>query len=267
MGNDRIDRAPLVSMTRQVAKPARSLARLAPSATQEIPSFATRSTNDADGNWWMITLSDLTLLLFGFLVFWHMSSKLRMAVRLESSQPAVESATPSLVKSLPDTRIAPEVWHALQADLTQFIGAAGLRDDVVVEATAGEILLSLRDRVPFASGKADLRAQALPMLNKVAATILAQADLFVAINGHTDSLRIATARFPSNWELSTARASAVARYLIEKGIHPKRISVQGFADHRPRETNATPTQRRTNRRVEIKLFQENSAAIGASGGK
>lgn len=267
MGTDRVNRAALVAMTRQVAKPAHSPARLAPQRAKATVSFAKFSSNDSDGNWWMITLTDLTLLLLGFLVLWHSSGKLRMEARVESHQPAVESAKASSVQSLPDTRIAPEVWQAVRADLIRFVGAAGLHDDVVVEATAGEIVLSLRDSVPFASGKADLRAQALPMLEKVAATILAQANMFVAVSGHTDSLRIATAKFPSNWELSTARASAVARYLIEKGIHPKRISVQGFADHRPRETNSTPTHRRTNRRVEIKLFQENPAAIGASGEK
>jgi chemotaxis protein MotB len=88
--------------------------------------------------------------------------------------------------------------------------------------------------------------------------------MLVAVSGHTDSLRIATAKFPSNWELSTARASVVARYLISKGIYPKRISVQGFADHRPREANSTPTHRRNNRRVEIKLFQENAPAISTN---
>jgi chemotaxis protein MotB len=84
---------------------------------------------------------------------------------------------------------------------------------------------------------------------------LAHSELSAAIGGHTDSLRIASAEFPSNWELSTARASRVARYLIAKGVHPGRLSVQGFADFQPREPNSTATHRRSNRRVEIRLLQ------------
>ena len=226
--------------------------------------FAKVSSNDGDGNWWMITLTDLTLLLLGFLVLWHASGKLRAEAPVESRPPVAQTDKPAAVNATLNSAITPEAWQAVHADLTKFVGAAGLRDDVTVEATAGEIVLSLRDNVPFASGKADLRARALPILEKVAATVLAQANMFVAVSGHTDSLRIATARFPSNWELSTARASVVARYLISKGILPKRISVQGFADHRPRATNSTPTHRRNNRRVEIKLFQENVPAISAN---
>jgi chemotaxis protein MotB len=102
------------------------------------------------------------------------------------------------------------------------------------------------------------------VLEKIVAIVLTQSKLSVAIGGHTDSLRIASAEFPSNWELSTARASRVARYLIAKGIHPARLSVQGYADYQPREPNSTPTNRRTNRRVEIRLFQKDSANPNAS---
>jgi chemotaxis protein MotB len=93
-------------------------------------------------------------------------------------------------------------------------------------------------------------------LEKAAATLLQHADLSAAIGGHTDSLRIASAEFPSNWELSTARASRVARYLIAKGVHPARLSVQGYANFRPRESNSSALNRRANRRVEIRLWQK-----------
>jgi chemotaxis protein MotB len=82
----------------------------------------------------------------------------------------------------------------------------------------------------------------------------------VAISGHTDSLNIATVEFPSNWELSAARASRVARYLVERGVHPARIAVQGYADWRPRRPNSDPVSRSANRRVEIRLFHDATAA-------
>jgi chemotaxis protein MotB len=79
-----------------------------------------------------------------------------------------------------------------------------------------------------------------------------------------DSLRVATPEFPSNWELSTARASRVARYLVERGIHPARISVQGYANYRPRKPNSTPSNRSTNRRVELRLLHDLVATAGES---
>ena len=203
-----------------------------------------------DSYWWTITLSDLTLLLLGFMLLWHATAKV-----------AVETVPPPVARKAasPDFEFHAEAWRTVSQDWAEFIAASGLKNDVDVEFTDNEILLSLRESVPFASGKADLRPRALPVLEKLASTLLINANLSVAIGGHTDSLRIASAEFPSNWELSTARASRVARYLIAKGIHPARLSVQGYADYQPRELNSTPTNRRTNRRVEIRLFQKNSA--------
>ena len=214
---------------------------------------------DSDTNWWTITLSDLTLLLLGFLVLWHASGKVTAESSATAAGRAAEPQKSALAANAPQTQFHSEVWQAVRNDWSNFIVAAGLNNDVDIESTHNEILLSLRDSVPFASGKAELRARALPVLEKVVATVLAHGDWSAAIGGHTDSLRIASAEFPSNWELSTARASRVARYLIEKGIHPARLSVQGYAGYRPRSPNSTPADRRANRRVEIRLFQELAA--------
>lgn len=105
-----------------------------------------------------------------------------------------------------------------------------------------------------------MRTRALPVLEKIAHVVLANPELSVAVSGHTDNQRIANPAFPSNWELSTARASRVARFLIQRGLRPSRIAVQGYADHRPKKPNSTPTNRRANRRVEIRLFQEPRAS-------
>ena len=73
----------------------------------------------------------------------------------------------------------------------------------------------------------------------------------VTVEGHTDSTPISTARFPSNWELSTARATAVLRYLAADGVPASRLSAAGYADQRPRVEGTGAAARQTNRRVEL----------------
>ena len=203
--------------------------------------------------WWTITLSDLTLLLLGFTLLWYVSAG---GLAERSALPTLPARPSGAAVAETDARVDASIWREVHADWAEFLAASGLLKDVEIDSTDGDMLLLLREAVPFASGKAELRARALPVLEKVAATLLTHGELSAAIGGHTDSLRIASAEFPSNWELSTARASRVARYLIAKGIHPGRLSVQGYADFQPREPNSTAINRRGNRRVEIRLLQK-----------
>ena len=83
--------------------------------------------------------------------------------------------------------------------------------------------------------------------------IPAELPWVLQVDGHTDRLRINTPRFPSNWELSTARAIAVARYLVEQGIAPDRVAARGFAEFQPLDPGAGGEALRRNRRIEIKL--------------
>jgi chemotaxis protein MotB len=76
------------------------------------------------------------------------------------------------------------------------------------------------------------------------------------VAGHTDNTPIKTPQFPSNWELSTARAVNVAKYLIASGVTPERVSVQGYASYRPLRANTSSQNRQANRRVEITLSKD-----------
>src|SRR5581483_2079554 len=134
-----------------------------------------------DGNWWVITLSDLTLLLLGFMVVWYAAT---------SAQSAPAAPSPAAVAA-PQAPASPELWRKMGGEFLAAVKAAGLADDVTVESMPDELVISLRDTIPFASGKADLRPRALPVLEKVVALILRDNSLSVAIGGHTDSLRIA----------------------------------------------------------------------------
>jgi chemotaxis protein MotB len=210
---------------------------------------------------WLITLSDLTLLLLCFLVLFYVKNQERNA-RAQGAKPAAQAANASgeSEKPLPASAHASD-WSALREEIERFIAGAGISDDVFIAAAPDEILLSFKDTVPFASGKADLRPEALPVLEKVAAVAVSRPAMHLEINGHTDDRPIFTAEFPSNWELSSTRASRVARYLIEKGVHPTRIAVHGFANHRPRVPNGNRTGRGANRRVELRLMRTSEAGI------
>lgn len=128
---------------------------------------------------------------------------------------------------------------------------AGERLELFIEDRL--IRLEMQDNILFASGKADLAEQGSQVLDQLALT-LAREPLNLSVEGHTDDRPIATPRFPSNWELSSARATQVARYLMEKGVAAERIRVSGYADTRPRVANDSPENRSRNRRVSIVLF-------------
>ena len=144
----------------------------------------------------------------------------------------------------------------LRSDIQQFISLLGLERSIVIEGASNEILLSLKDTIPFESGKAELRPAAFPVLEKVAAIAHEHPRINVEISGHTDDRPIATAAYPSNWELSAARASRVGRYLIERGVPPRRVAVQGYANNRPRLPNLNAGNRGRNRCVEIRLYYD-----------
>jgi chemotaxis protein MotB len=207
-----------------------------------------------DGNWWMITLSDLTLLLLGFLVAWYVVSTKPITPQ---ENPGAAAAT----AQLPGPRVVPpesvppdQEWQGVREEMTSFVGTAGLANEVSVEAAQNGVFVTLKDTISFESGKADLRSQALPVLEKLVTTVLSRPTLSLEISGHTDDRPIATTIFPSNWELSTARASRVGRYLIERGVPATRIAVQGYAHSKPRLPNSDANNRGANRRVEIRLY-------------
>jgi chemotaxis protein MotB len=230
-----------------------------------ISCFARGSRSEASeginfDNGWLITLSDLTLLLLCFLVVWYVKNQEQKAATISFGAPAREA--PTNIASNDASSAKDAEWHALRQEIEKFIGAAGMSRDITITAAANEILLSFKDTVPFSSGKADLRSKALPVLEKVAAVAVSRPAMQVRISGHTDDRPIATAEFPSNWELSSARASRVARYLIQKGVHPARIAVQGFAYHHPRVPNGSRNNREANRRVEIRLMRGSETPQG-----
>ena len=111
----------------------------------------------------------------------------------------------------------------------------------------------------FEPGSADLRSEGLVVLREVAAAI-APLPNRVLIEGHTDDRPISTPLFPSNWELSTARATSVLRFLVDAlGFDPRRIAAAGYGQERPVASNDTVEGRAANRRVEVAVLADNRA--------
>ncbi|MBX3209348.1 MAG: OmpA family protein [Labilithrix sp.] len=123
-------------------------------------------------------------------------------------------------------------------------------DDVQVLSRRNELVLRLSDGFLFESGTDALEAHALRVVSRLAAE-LRHRSLYVRVEGHTDDRPIRTARFRSNWDLSTARATAVVARLAAEGISPERLSAAGYGEFHPLASNATDEGRKQNRRVDL----------------
>ncbi len=138
-------------------------------------------------------------------------------------------------------------------------------EDIDVKVVNQRVVIEMRETILFPSAQAALTPSGAKVL-AVLEPALASVDARIDVEGHTDTLPIATDRFPSNWELSTARATAVARALIAEGLPPGRLRAIGYADTAPRATNATAEGRALNRRVRLVLVPgTGGAAPGAEG--
>jgi flagellar motor protein MotB len=132
----------------------------------------------------------------------------------------------------------------------------------LVEVVDGKVIL--QGEVLFASGSAEVTAQGQEFVARLApplqALLDAEPDQMVLVGGHTDDRPIHTARFASNWELSTARAVAMASALTAAGLPASRLVAAGFGEHHPRAANADDASRQRNRRIEILLVPMRSVA-------
>jgi chemotaxis protein MotB len=132
--------------------------------------------------------------------------------------------------------------------------------DVTISQLQGKLTVNILDRVMFDSGEAELKPAGAAVLRKVAAVLAQHPNIKVHVIGHTDNVPIKAAarnRFPSNWELSTTRATAAVRFLTEfAGVDPRRLGAVGYGEFRPVADNATPEGRARNRRIAIVILSE-----------
>lgn len=134
--------------------------------------------------------------------------------------------------------------------LQEFVEDNEMEEQIVVSKDDHGVYLRMQDQALFSPGAADIDAASLAIVEQLGSIVDAM-DLPVVISGHTDNIPIRSAVFPSNWELSGARAAGVARALIDRGHDPGLVAVEAFGEFRPIADNSTAEGRSQNRRVEL----------------
>lgn len=131
-----------------------------------------------------------------------------------------------------------------------------------VQFIDGKMVVSLGSDVLFSSGSAKLSTVGLEALKEVTNQLAAIPGKRYQVEGHTDNVPIATASFPSNWDLASARAINVTRFMVEAGMPPERVSAASFGETSPRQSNDTPEGKAANRRIAIVVVPDLSSMPG-----
>jgi chemotaxis protein MotB len=225
---------------------------------------------------WIIASMLIVVLLLGLLGFtsWEKKHEVeKVRAELAEAQAATakaEAEAAELKAKLADSQARIEdlakekdiVVHTHQS-LEDEMRAALESKDVTISQLQGKLTVNILDRVMFDSGEAELKPAGAAVLRKVAAVLAQHPNIKVHVIGHTDNVPIkaaARSRFPSNWELSTTRATAAVRFLTElAGVDPRRLGALGYGEFRPVADNTTPEGRARNRRIAIVILSEELA--------
>lgn len=202
---------------------------------------------------WLISYADLvTLLLALFIVMYAASDHERAKQIANSINGEVQAKPVAGTGILPGSTSLTDERAKIQAVLNQnplFNQKAKLLQ------TERGLIVSLAEAGFFESGGATVNNDAASVLEALADS-LKDSNAPIRVEGHTDATPISTARYPSNWELSTARASAVLAKFIERGIRPERLSAAGYAGFQPVADNSTAEGRAQNRRVDVVIIKQ-----------
>ena len=228
---------------------------------------------------WVMTFADLVTLLMVFFILlfamgsieeekWkQMKSSLKDALGQENIPEAGIREGLDVIKEkvLDETTIhavdevgamvAKEV-EEIASEVEEFVFKNKLAGKVEVSSDERGAIITLSDTVMFPPGKSRMTYTGDEIIKQVF-DILKQFSYQVKIEGHTDNVPMNTAQYPSNWELSAARAAEVARKLVKAGFNPTNLSIEAFAQYRPKVPNDSRQGRATNRRIEI-VYQRGS---------
>ncbi|MEJ2658937.1 MAG: flagellar motor protein MotB [Desulfobacterales bacterium] len=242
----------------------------------QLQKMLARKTIEEDPPLWsMVDL--MTLLLVFFLYLYSMPAKGnlfavkgpdkdRPALQISTSHPlkpymkhgaqAKSNTIPATsLPSLNENKMLDTAIDQLRTDVLKVVNKKD-KDIFSIRKEQNRIVLVLGERITFREGEATLLEAYRSIFKRIAEFIISKKGYQVVISGHTDNTPIHTEKFPSNLELSAARAINVATSLIDNGVSRKRVSIQGFSEYRPLFDNVSPENRQANRRVEISLINE-----------
>ena len=212
---------------------------------------------------WLVSYADLMTLLLALFTTLYAASTLDarkldpIATSLRTAFDASADQTVRAERGKP-TIVAPvEVvsrvaeFEQLKARLGRELAEAVAAGRLEITTDGRGLVISLPEQATFPVGTADVSPEARALIARVAATVAPLPNL-IRVEGHTDDVPIKTARYASNWELSTARASAVVAYLIEgEGLDPGRLSAAGYGEFHPKVPNTSVQNRARNRRIDL----------------
>jgi chemotaxis protein MotB len=250
---------------------------------------------------WLLTYADMiTLLMALFIVMWSMatvntskyealSASLKDAFSgkiLPGGQAALQPGSSSEKEKAPQEPPLPTIvpgarsegdgkrsdaakkeeedLEKLKKQIDEYSATHGLATQLETKiAKRGLVVTVLTDKVLFDSGSDHLKPAAHTLLDELARLLKTTVRNPIQVEGNTDNVPV-SGRFPTNWELSTSRATAVVRFLIGDGVNPDRLAATGYADRHPIATNSTDFGRRRNRRVELVVIRTNGQGGQAS---
>ncbi len=215
---------------------------------------------------WLVTYSDvITLLLTMFVFLFSMASFDKQ--KLIEIQNAINV---SLLKKNEITvneklNKGEKIWGAVKKNMETIFSDFKLQNSVNLTSTEKGLKLELSNSALYDLGSAEIKPDMLPLLHKLVLLFknFKNQNFIIDIEGHTDNIPISTNKFPSNWELSAARASNIVRYFITNGIDPRKLRASGYADSRPiapntdKNGNPIPENQAKNRRVVIYVEKPN----------
>jgi len=219
---------------------------------------------DQPANDWQITYTSLAMILvvvFVMLVSYSVLDKGKMGKLKEVVR---QKASVGLIK---DHSQKNDELKGMEGGewVTQTLGSLrnirdsfGMQKDFTVQRYKKGLRLKFNSDILYPSGSAEIKAAIYPVLDEIS-NVVATQNLNLRVAGHTDDVPISTEEFPSNWELSTKRATNIVRYFIEKkGLPPGRLFAEGFAQYQPLVPGSDAESRKQNRRIEIYIDSSQS---------
>ena len=207
---------------------------------------------------YLITYADLITLLLGLFILLYTASNLDVQKyeKMVNAIGNVFGGPTQTIKVIPDSEvpIAAPLGN-LKSEINSLIEQNNYTSSIKLEENSRGVTIHILEDIVFPSGSSELKKSSKIVLSQLSA-IIKKLPNDIRIEGHTDNVPISTSQFPSNWHLSVSRALSTAYYLMtEEGLDPEKLSIVGYSEYKPLESNESSSGRATNRRVDIIIIK------------